>query len=74
MNTAKLEKEMLEERHSDWIKSGPSTLVSEMVLLINEAKELHDMVLSQEAAMMACVGSKRNEALEEIRKSLMNIK
>lgn len=74
MNTAKLEKEMLEERHSDWIKSGPSTLVSEMVLLINEAKDRHDMVLSQEAAMMACVGSKRNEALEEIRKSLMNIK
>ena len=66
----KIKKEMLEERHSDWIKSGPSTLVREMVGLIKETNHNYDIVLSQEAAMMACVESKRNEALEEIRKSL----
>lgn len=65
-----VKKELLEERHSYWIKSGPSTLVSEMIGLIEETKRDKDFVLSQEAAMMACVESKRNDALEDIRKSL----
>jgi hypothetical protein len=68
-----VKKELLEERHSNWIKSGPSTLVSEMVGLIEETKRDKGFVLSQEAAMMACVESKRNDALEEIRKSLNGI-
>ena len=68
-----VKKELLEERHSNWIKSGPSTLVSEMIGLIEETKRDKGFVLSQEAAMMACVESKRNDALEEIRKSLKGI-
>ena len=66
----KIKKEMLEERHSNWIKSGPSTLVREMVGLINETNHNYDIVLSQEAAMMACVESKRNDVLKEISESL----
>lgn len=59
--------------HDDWIDSGPSTLVSEMILLIEEAKQHKGLVLSQEAAMMACVESKRNAELLKIRHALKDI-
>jgi hypothetical protein len=59
--------------HDDWIDSGPSTLVSEMILLIEEAKQNKGLVLSQEAAMMACVESKRNAELLKIRYALKDI-
>ena len=64
------EPELLECVHDDWIGSGPSTLVSEMLALIHETKQDKDIVLSQEAAMMACVESKRNHELQRIRKAL----
>ena len=67
------EPELLECVHDDWIGSGPSTLVSEMLVLIHETKEDKDIVLSQEAAMMACVESKRNHELQMIRKALYEI-
>jgi hypothetical protein len=59
--------------NDDWIDSGPSTLVSEMILLIEEAKQNKGLVLSQEAAMMACVESKRNAELLKIRYALKDI-
>ena len=59
--------------HDDWIDAGPSTLVSEMILLIEEAKQHKGLVLSQEAAMMACVESKRNAELLKIRYALKDI-
>ena len=59
--------------NDDWIDSGPSTLVSEMILLIEEAKQNKGLVLSQEAAMMACVESKRNAELLKIRHALKDI-
>ena len=59
--------------NDDWIDSGPSTLVSEMILLIEEAKQHKGLVLSQEAAMMACVESKRNAELLKIRYALKDI-
>ena len=67
------EPELLECVHDDWIGSGPSTLVSEMLVLIHETKQDKDIVLSQEAAMMACVESKRNHELQMIRKALCEI-
>ena len=67
------EPELLECVHDDWIGSGPSTLVSEMLALIHETKQDKDIVLSQEAAMMACVESKRNHELQMIRKALYEI-
>ena len=67
------EPELLECVHDDWIGSGPSTLVSEMLALIHETKQDKDIVLSQEAAMMACVESKRNHELQMIRKALFEI-
>ena len=67
------EPELLECVHDDWIGSGPSTLVSEMLVLIHETKQDKDIVLSQEAAMMACVESKRNHELQMIRKALYEI-
>ncbi len=67
------EPELLECVHDDWIGSGPSTLVSEMLTLIHETKQDKDIVLSQEAAMMACVESKRNHELQMIRKALYEI-
>ena len=67
------EPELLECVHDDWIGSGPSTLVSEMLILINETEKNKDIVLSQEAAMMACVESKRNHELQMIRKALYEI-
>ena len=67
------EPELLECVHDDWIGSGPSTLVSEMLALIHETKQDKDIVLSQEAAMMACVESKRNHELQMIRKNLTQI-
>ena len=67
------EPEILECVHDDWIGSGPSTLVSEMLALIHETKQDKDIVLSQEAAMMACVESKRNHELQMIRKALYEI-
>ena len=59
--------------NDEWIDSGPSTLVSEMILLIEEAKQHKGLVLSQEAAMMACVESKRNAELLKIRYALKDI-
>ncbi len=59
--------------HDDWIDSGPSTLVSEMISLIKETKQHKGLVLSQEAAMMACVESKRNAELLKIRYALKDI-
>lgn len=59
--------------HDEWIDSGPSTLVSEMILLIEETKRHDGLVLSQEAAMMACVESKRNSELLKIRYALKDI-
>ena len=59
--------------NDDWIDSGQSTLVSEMILLIEEAKQHKGLVLSQEAAMMACVESKRNAELLKIRYALKDI-
>ena len=67
------EPELLECVHDDWIGAGPSTLVSEMLALIHETKQDKDIVLSQEAAMMACVESKRNHELQMIRKALYEI-
>ena len=67
------EPELLDCVHDDWIGSGPSTLVSEMLALIHETKQDKDIVLSQEAAMMACVESKRNHELQMIRKALYEI-
>ena len=67
------EPELLECVHDDWIGSGQSTLVSEMLALIHETKQDKDIVLSQEAAMMACVESKRNHELQMIRKALYEI-
>ena len=67
------EPELLECVHDDWIGSGPSTLVSEMLALIHETKQDKDIVLSQEAVMMACVESKRNHELQMIRKALYEI-
>tara|TARA_R100000149_G_C5798530_1_gene86841 strand:+ start:300 stop:632 length:333 start_codon:yes stop_codon:yes gene_type:complete len=64
------EKDLLNQVHDDWIKSGPSTLASEMIGLIEETKRDKGFVLSQEAAMMACVESKRNDVLKEISESL----
>jgi hypothetical protein len=67
------ELEFLEEDlHDEWIRSGPSTLVREMLILIDETKQNTGIVLSQEAAMMACVESKRNYELQIIRKTLTN--
>jgi hypothetical protein len=48
-------------------------LVSEMILLIEETKRHDGLVLSQEAAMMACVESKRNSELLKIRYALKDI-
>ena len=59
--------------NDDWIDSGPSTLVSEMIFLIEEAKQHKGLVLSQEAAMMASVESKRNAELLKIRHALKDI-
>ena len=59
--------------HDEWIDSGPSTLVSEMISLIEETKRHKGLVLSQEAAMMACVESKRNAELLRIRYALKDI-
>ena len=59
--------------HDEWIDSGPSTLVSEMISLIEETKRHKGLVLSQEAAMMACVESKRNAELLKIRYALKDI-
>jgi len=59
--------------NDDWIDSGPSTLVSEMISLIEETKQHKGLVLSQEAAMMACVESKRNAELLKIRHALKDI-
>jgi hypothetical protein len=59
--------------HDEWIDSGPSTLVSEMISLIEETKQHKGLVLSQEAAMMACVESKRNAELLKIRYALKEI-
>ena len=67
------EPDLLKAVHDDWIGSGPSTLVSEMLILINETEKNKDIVLSQEAAMMACVESKRNHELQMIRKNLTQI-
>ena len=39
------EPELLECVHDDWIGSGPSTLVSEMLALIHETKQDKDIVL-----------------------------
>ena len=44
-----------------------------MLALIHETKQDKDIVLSQEAAMMACVESKRNHELQMIRKALYEI-
>ena len=59
--------------HDEWIDSGPSTLVSEMISLIEETKRHKGLVLSHEAAMMACVESKRNAELLRIRYALKDI-
>jgi hypothetical protein len=44
-----------------------------MISLIEEAKQHKGLVLSQEAAMMACVESKRNAELLKIRHALKEI-
>jgi hypothetical protein len=44
-----------------------------MISLIEEAKQHKGLVLSQEAAMMACVESKRNAELLKIRYALKDI-
>jgi len=64
------EKDLLNQVHDDWIRSGPSTLASEMIGLIEETKRDKSFVLSQEAAMMACVESKRNDVLIAINETL----
>tara|TARA_R110002020_G_C15802449_1_gene731293 strand:+ start:148 stop:540 length:393 start_codon:yes stop_codon:yes gene_type:complete len=64
------EKDLLNQVHDDWIRSGPSTLASEMIGLIEETKRDKGFVLSQEAAMMACVESKRNDVLIAINETL----
>ena len=64
------EKDLLNQVHDDWIRSGPSTLASEMIGLIEETKRDKSFVLSQEAAMMACVESKRKDVLIAINETL----
>jgi chitinase len=64
--------DFVSQTHDEWVRSGPSTLVSEMERLITESG-MDGLVLSQEAAMMACVESKRNAELQKIRKALEDI-
>ena len=65
--------DLVNKHHDDWIISGPSTLVSEMIALIEETQRDKGLVLSQEAAMMACVESKRNAELRDIHLALDEI-
>ena len=65
--------DLVNKHHDDWIISGPSTLVSEMISLIEETKCDKGFVLSQEAAMIACVESKRNAELRDIHLALDEI-
>tara|TARA_R110002020_G_scaffold366705_1_gene578710 strand:- start:783 stop:1049 length:267 start_codon:yes stop_codon:yes gene_type:complete len=65
--------DLVDKHHEDWVNSGPSTLVSEMISLIEETKRDKGFVLSQEAAMLACVDSKRNAELRDIHLALDEI-
>ena len=65
--------DLVDKHYDDWIISGPSTLVSEMISLIEETQRDKGFVLSQEAAMMACVESKRNAELRDIHAALDTI-
>jgi len=65
--------DLVDKHYDDWIISGPSTLVSEMISLIEETQRDKGFVLSQEAAMMACVESKRNAELRDIHLALDTI-
>ena len=65
--------DLVDKHYDDWIISGPSTLVSEMISLIEETQRDKGFVLSQEAAMMACVESKRNAELRDIHLALDEI-
>ena len=65
--------DLLDKDYDDWIISGPCTLVSEMISLIEETQRDKGFVLSQEAAMMACVESKRNAELRDIHLALDTI-
>lgn len=65
--------DLVNKHYDDWIISGPSTLVSEMISLIEETKRDKGFVLSQEAAMLACVDSKRNAELRDIHLALDEI-
>ena len=65
--------DLVDKHYDDWIISGPSTLVSEMISLIEETQRDKGFVLSQEAAMMACVEAKRNAELRDIHLALDTI-
>jgi hypothetical protein len=65
--------DLVDKHYDDWIISGPSTLVSEMISLIEETERDKGFVLSQEVAMMACVESKRNAELRDIHLALDTI-